>query len=158
MPFDVTTLADPRGCCGSCAYFIDDRQEVGDELAGIARKRPTMTTTERVKVGSFKTHNSDGTTEMMPIYKAAEVKRTVYTVDGLALAIHQRWPFVDPFDVGLCELGVADLVTRDAGSRPQDRCPRWKEKQALRKRPDNWRELRDIVADLGTGLTLVEDK
>jgi len=112
---------DPRGACATCRHFIADRDELAKEMKFISNN------------GKIVLHTAERT--------GGENVRTVDLQLSVAQAI-RRVTGLPIERIGLCEVGVARFVDREAGKLASDKCSRWKERGSFHKLRPNWRELR----------------
>jgi hypothetical protein len=132
---------DPRGVCGTCRFFIDDPEELGQELKFITQSGVHLTTTERKK-------KANGFVD------GAKVERAFHNYNHMEAAF-ARLGFTVA-EVGLCEKGGPDsgparFVHRMAGStKTCSPCSKWREKGPLiTLRPPGWREKRERLIRAG---------
>jgi hypothetical protein len=151
---------DPRGVCGTCRFFIDDAAELAQEFKHLSGPSGVvLNTVERVGYQRTVTigKGEHARTHTITTQRGEALERVALTWEKLAQVLWERYR-IDPLDIGLCEKGVARIVTRKAGSsadehgRRTDQCPKWQERGLLYQiRPADWRERREFELELRDG-------
>lgn len=146
---DAPKPIDPRGICGTCRYFIDDAEELQQELKHLSGPNGVALKTSERKRDAEGRETGEATARTFTVYR------------DLAQAIFDRFglPIAKPEYLGMCEIlhQGAHFTFRNSGSgadehgRRTDQCSGWKERSMLQNmlgskvgRDKNWRLKREM--------------